>query len=76
MTSEETARLTEGLRSAGWTEARAADFADYVENGPDRQITRKAMAYDLQKAIDAVPYATLTKEEIKQLIADYVRTAD
>lgn len=43
----------------------------------DRQITRKAMAYDLHKILDRDPaQATYTKDEVKKLIDVYVETAN
>lgn len=43
----------------------------------DRQITRKAMAYDLHKILDRDPaQAAYTKDEVKKLIDVYVETAN
>ena len=46
-----------------------------METEAERQDARKAMAYDLQKIISKA-HETYTKEEIKELIDQYLETAN
>ena len=46
-------------------------------NGTNRQITRKAMAYDLEKIIDSHPDRTsYTPEEVRELIDAYIESSE
>lgn len=50
---------------------------NFMETEAERQDARKAMAYDLQKIISKdTAHETYTKEEIKELIDQYLETAN